>query len=159
MKTLKEIKSRYKNALTVKDTYSDVVGSFDNMDERGIHEWFNAFWICDKDVNNICLYDNDRTDEGFAKILSSRDVQNRENKNPNPIFYKNAEEMDKPLSQLMEELRNDISKIRGKLGDIKKSYGWADRIEHIEGGLTCMLSTMYYTMEQWKEFEERQLKK
>lgn len=79
----------------------------------------------------------------------------RINKDRNPVFYKNAEEMDKPLSELMEELRNDITKVRGKLFDIKYSYGWKDRIEHIEGGLTCMLVAMYDTMEEFKKFEEK----
>ena len=79
----------------------------------------------------------------------------RKNKDTNPIYYKNADEMDKPLSELMEELRNDVSRIRGKLHDIKRSYGWEDRIEHIEGGLTCMLVAMHGTMEEWKKFEER----
>lgn len=81
------------------------------------------------------------------------------NKDKNPIFYKSAEEMDKPLSELMEELRRDVSKIRGKLSDIRRSYGWDDRIEHIEGGLTCMLVAMYDTMEEWKRFEEKQKNK
>jgi hypothetical protein len=68
------------------------------------------------------------------------------NKDLNPIFYKNAEEMDKPLSELIENLRSDIAKIRGKLSDIRRSYGWVDRIEHIEGGLTCMLVAMHHTI-------------
>jgi len=80
----------------------------------------------------------------------------RINKDRNPIYYKNAEEMDKPLSELMEDLRNEVSRIRGKLHDIKSSYGWEDRIEHIEGGLTCMLVAMFGTMEEWKKFEEKQ---
>ena len=77
------------------------------------------------------------------------------NKDTKPIYYKNAEEMDKPLSELMEELRTDISKVRGKLSDIKRSYGWDDRIEFIEGGLTCMLVAMHSTMEEWKRFEDK----
>ena len=78
-----------------------------------------------------------------------------ENKDRNPIYYNNAKEMDKPLSELMEELRTDLSKVRGKLFDIKQSFGWKDRIEHIEGGLTCMLIAMYGTMEEWKKFEAK----
>ena len=77
------------------------------------------------------------------------------NKDRNPIYYKNAEEMDKPLSELMEELRTDISKVRGKLFDIKQSFGWKDRIEHIEGGLTCMLVAMHETMKEWQRFEKK----
>jgi hypothetical protein len=80
----------------------------------------------------------------------------RKNKDTNPIYYKSAEEMDKPLSELMEELRNEISRTRGKLHDIKRSYGWEDRIEFIEGGLTCILVAMHSTMEEWKKFEEKQ---
>jgi len=79
------------------------------------------------------------------------------NKDRNPIYYKNADEMEKPLSELMEELRIDISRVRGKLFDIKQSFGWEDRINFIEGGLTCMLIAMYSTMEEWKKFEEKQL--
>ena len=79
----------------------------------------------------------------------------RKNKDRNPIYYKSVEEMNKPLSELMEELRSDISKVRGKLFDIKQSYGWEDRIEFIEGGLTCMLVSMFSTMEEWKKFEEK----
>lgn len=79
----------------------------------------------------------------------------RKNKDINPIYYKNAEEMDRPLSELMEELRSEISRTRGKLHDIKYSYGWVDRIEPLEGGLTCMIVAMYSVMEEWKKFEEK----
>jgi hypothetical protein len=68
---------------------------------------------------------------------------------------KQAEEMDKPLSELMEQLRSEIVKTRGKLSDIKRSYGWDERIEHIEGGLTCILIAMWNTMEEWKLYEEK----
>lgn len=79
----------------------------------------------------------------------------KENKDINPIFYNNSKEMEKPMSELMEELRLDISRIRGKLSDIKRSYGWADRIDHLEGGLTCMLVAMYDIMEEWRDFEKK----
>jgi hypothetical protein len=75
----------------------------------------------------------------------------------NPIYYKSSEEMAKPLSELMEELRSDISKVRGKLHDIKHARGWDDRIEFLEGGLTCMLVAMHHTMSEWKEFEQKKL--
>lgn len=82
----------------------------------------------------------------------------RKNKDRNPIFYKSVEEMDKPLSTLIEQLRIDISNIRGKLSDIRSSYGYDDRIEPIEGGLTCMVSAMYNIKEEFKKFEEKQNK-
>lgn len=80
----------------------------------------------------------------------------RKNKDRNPIFYKSAEEMDKPLTTLIEQLRIDISNIRGKLSDIKMSYGYDDEIETIQGGLTCMVSAMYNTKERFKKIEEEQ---
>lgn len=79
----------------------------------------------------------------------------RENKDLRPIYYKDPEEMEKPLSELMESLRNDVSMVRGKLHDIRNSFGWEDRITHIEGGLTCLLIAMHSTMIEWKQFEEK----
>ena len=78
-------------------------------------------------------------------------------KNPenNPIYYENKEELDKPLYDLMEQLRIDVSRVRGKLYDIKSTYGWDDRIEHLEGGLTCLIVAMYETALEWKKFEEK----
>lgn len=52
----------------------------------------------------------------------------RINKDKRPIYYKNAEEMDKPLSELMEGLRMEIGKTRGKMHDIKHSYGKAEKV-------------------------------
>lgn len=52
----------------------------------------------------------------------------RKNKDRNPIYYKNVEEMDKPMSVLINELRNELSRTRGKLHDIKFSYGWDEWI-------------------------------
>jgi len=80
----------------------------------------------------------------------------RKNKDTNPIYYKNAEEMDKPMSELIRELRSEISRTRGKLHDIKFSYGWNQWIENYEGGLTCMISAMSNFEEELKRFEDKQ---
>jgi hypothetical protein len=79
----------------------------------------------------------------------------KKNLDNNPIFYKNKEELDKPLYDLMEQLRTDVANVRGKLHDIKRTYGWDDRIEHLEGGLTCMIVAMSDTAQEWKKFEEK----
>lgn len=76
-------------------------------------------------------------------------------KNVDPIYYKSSEEMNKPLSELMDELSSEIVKVRGKLRDIRHIHGWEDRIDFIEGGLTCILIAMHSTLEEWKEFEIR----
>lgn len=81
------------------------------------------------------------------------------NKDRRPIYYKNAEEMDKPLSELMEELRTEIDNTRGKLHDMKRSYGWEDLIEPLEGGLICMIMAMYGTMMDFKKYEDKQREK
>ena len=60
-----------------------------------------------------------------------------------------------PLGETMEKLRNDIDRVRGKLGDIRKAYGWDGRITHLEGGLTCMLVAMHKVGQDWDKFEKR----
>ena len=79
----------------------------------------------------------------------------KKDNNYKPIFCHNADDMEKPLSMLMDELRSDISVVRGKLFDIKKTYGWDDRIDFLEGGLTCMIVAMSYTQKEWYEFERK----
>jgi len=79
----------------------------------------------------------------------------RINKDTNPIYYKSAEEMDKPMSELIDELRNELSRTRGKLHDIKRSYGWGEWIANYEGGLTCMISAMSNFQDELKRFEAK----
>ena len=79
----------------------------------------------------------------------------RKNKDTNPIYYKSAEEMDKPMSELINELRNELSRTRGKLHDIKRSYGWDEWVENYEGGLTCMISAMSNFQDELKRFEDK----
>ena len=80
----------------------------------------------------------------------------RKNKDTNPIYYKSAEEMDKPMSELIEELRCEIDRTRGKLHDIKRSYGWDEWIVTYEGGLTCMISAMHSFKEELEKVEGKQ---
>ncbi len=80
----------------------------------------------------------------------------RINKDKKPIFYDNAEEMDKPLSELMEGLRSEVNNTRGKMRDIIRLYGWESRIEPLEGGLTCMLMAMHVIMQEFKDYENQQ---
>lgn len=72
-----------------------------------------------------------------------------------PIFYDSAEEFDKPVSELIGQLRTDLVKVRGKLHDIGFEHGFKDKIEHLEGGLTCIISAMYNTVKDFKEWEEK----
>ena len=79
----------------------------------------------------------------------------RKNKDTNPIYYKSSQEMDKPMSELINELRNELSETRGKLHDIKRSFGWGEWIEAYEGGLTCMISAMSNFQDHIKKFEDK----
>lgn len=79
----------------------------------------------------------------------------RINKDLNPIYYNNAEEMDKPMSVLVEELRNEITKTRGKLHDIKRSYGYEEWIATYEGGLTCVISALHNFKEELEKIEAK----
>jgi len=76
-------------------------------------------------------------------------------KNPNskPIFYKEIGELDKPVNELIEQLRIDLAKIRGKISDIRYMYGWEDRLDYLEGGITCMIVAMNSSREEIKEYE------
>ena len=80
------------------------------------------------------------------------------NKDRNPIFYNSAEEMNKPISELIEELRSEISRTRGKLHDIKYTYGWDEWVEIYEGGLACIISAMHNFKKELEKFEAKQLK-
>lgn len=69
-----------------------------------------------------------------------------------PIHYKNAEEMNKRPSELIAELRNDITQIRGKLRDIKRIFDRTNT-DHVEGLLTCGLVVLYGIIKEWKKIE------
>lgn len=70
------------------------------------------------------------------------------NKCKYPTQYKNYKEMDKPISVLMKDLRNDLSTIRGKMFDITQSYGWDKRRAIIDELLfkACVAK-------EWKELQ------
>lgn len=76
-----------------------------------------------------------------------------------PIFYNSVEEFDKPVSELIEQLRSELAKVRGKLSDIRVEHGFEDKIKHLEGGLTCIIGTMANTVRDFKKWEEKWGKK
>lgn len=65
-------------------------------------------------------------------------------------------DLSKPLSELVEKLRSDIAAVRGKLQDIGAGYlGWRERLEPVQGLLTCGLMALHHTMEEMREHERR----
>lgn len=81
----------------------------------------------------------------------------RKNKDKNPVYNQNYEDLDKPMSVLINEIRNELSKTRGKLHDIKFSYGWDDRIQIYEGGITCIISALANLQDDFKKIENEEL--
>jgi len=81
------------------------------------------------------------------------------NKDRSPIYYASAEEMDKPVSVLVNELRNELVRIRGKIFDIRYSCGWKEQLEYIEGGLSCLIVSLYYEATEIKNFEEKKARR
>lgn len=72
----------------------------------------------------------------------------------NLISYK-EEEFDKSISELLECLRSDLAKIRGKVKDIQHNHGYKDRLELFEGGITCIISAMSNSVDEFKKIEEK----
>ena len=59
-----------------------------------------------------------------------------------------------PLSETMTKLRAQVNSVRGQLTDIGMAYpGWKEELAPLEGGLTCILIAMFYTLDRMKENE------
>ena len=65
----------------------------------------------------------------------------------------------KPLSVLIEDVRKEISQVRGKLTDITfgydcSSHGYYQTIKDVEGLLTCALVNLAYVRKERVKHEE-----
>lgn len=64
-------------------------------------------------------------------------------------------DLSRPLSDIIEGLRNDITRIRGSLGDIGRAFpGWGERLEPVEGLLTCGLIALFGVRAEILKHEE-----
>lgn len=70
----------------------------------------------------------------------------------NPIYF-TVEEMKKPMPVLIEGIRNELSNLRGKLGDLSR-VGWSDRFSAPEGGLTLVIQSLYLVKEEIEKAEK-----
>lgn len=125
---------------------------------------------CETDTRNAGLdYEDTRrtltvaTSEDLKLLNTALPIEKRVseqiNKDMNPVFYKGPEEMDKPMGQLIHELRSELVKTRGKLHDIKRSFGWEDWIINYEGGLTCIIAAMSHFEKELDRFETQKSNK
>jgi len=70
-----------------------------------------------------------------------------------PIF---GTDFSKPLSEIIEVVRNEICKARGTINDIQHGYpGWKERVDHVEGLLTCGLVALADSKKEIFEYEIR----
>jgi hypothetical protein len=81
--------------------------------------------------------------------------------NLKPIY---GTDLSKPVEELLKEIRNKITNLRGQLHDIRNRWPAQDSLEDVEGLLTCGLVTLYYEIEQieknkkhWAEQEAEKL--
>jgi len=83
------------------------------------------------------------TEEG-RKLLAEKNKRN-------PIY---GTDFSKSLSSLIENIRQQMALIRGKLSDISYAYpGWGEQIKDVEGLLTCGLISLEHIREQMMEIE------
>jgi hypothetical protein len=64
-------------------------------------------------------------------------------------IYLSKEDMQKPIPELIEKVREDLAHIRGQLHDIG-GLGWTDRYEPAIGGLTLVIQSLHGVMEEIK---------
>jgi hypothetical protein len=69
----------------------------------------------------------------------------------NPVY---GTDFSRPVSVIIEELRNKMAELRGTIIDIKCGYPhWSGRIDCVEGLLTCGLVTLHNVNEEVIGFE------
>lgn len=62
----------------------------------------------------------------------------------------------KPLSEIVQDIRSDLATARGKLADIGDAFPlWRGRLEDAEGLLTCGVIALHRYMEEMREYEKQ----
>lgn len=98
-----------------------------------------------RDPSHSCLKCGHITDEG--KRARAEYARER------PIW---GTDFTKPNSVLIEEVRSDISKLRGKLYDMHAAYPYLEsQLEDVTGLLTCGLIVLYNVYEDEIALENR----
>ena len=66
-----------------------------------------------------------------------------------------ATEIEKQPDELIEAVRNGLVHLRGQLHDIRRAYGWDDRIEYSEGAITALVIALAHTASEFRTFREK----
>jgi hypothetical protein len=85
-------------------------------------------------------------------MLSNEEIQKRaERYRQNPIY---GTDLNRPMSEVIAELRGRMTVLRGQFGDFKHGFpGWHERVEPVEGLLTCGISALYHVLQELEKFE------
>ena len=71
---------------------------------------------------------------------------------PKPIYLTETEAT-KPLDEIIDIVRSDLARVRGKLFDAARLFpGWRERVEFAEGGITCVISALHHSAEEYRGF-------
>jgi len=76
------------------------------------------------------------------------------NNRSHPVYLK-PEDFKRPLSEVIEELRSELAKIRGKIGDIRMAGYWDESLKDAEGLLTCGISYLYYVRSEMLDHKHK----
>jgi hypothetical protein len=86
------------------------------------------------------------TQEGLRKLA--------EKARERPIY---GTDFRKPLSQIIEDIRDQLVMMRGRLYDISSAYpSWKEKTDPVEGLLTCGLVALHYVAEKMRASESKQ---
>lgn len=65
-------------------------------------------------------------------------------------------DLTKPISENLTEIRNALTKLRGQLHDIGFRWsGFEQRLEAVQGLMTCGIVVLYHDIEEVKDWEKR----
>jgi hypothetical protein len=64
-------------------------------------------------------------------------------------------DLSQPLSQLVEGLRDTLTEVRGQLNDIRRGFPAWERVQDVEGLLTCGIVTLYDTVQEMRKSEAK----
>lgn len=85
-------------------------------------------------------------------MKSSEDFKKKlDHARKHPIWLK-PEDFFHPTAKLIERLRSELVVVRGKLSDIG-NIGYKERLEHCEGGISCVISALHSVMTDIQKIE------
>lgn len=73
-------------------------------------------------------------------------------KTPHMIYGTN---IDRAMSEIIEDWRNRLVKIRGEMHDVIYSIGNAEPLESLQGYLTTGIIALHYEIEKAQEYEKK----